>query len=105
MGNLSVIKQFELKEEALEADIDYFLNENMDHTGFPRVFVVVCKLSCLQTLLYKVISKRLLLFRFPYMAISHGRGDNFQKCSEKNDLKIFLLCHYFVLTGILKPHS
>ena len=55
MGNLSVIKQFELKEETLEADIDYFLNGNMDHIGFPRVFVVVCKLSCLQTLLYKVI--------------------------------------------------
>ena len=36
---------------------------------------------------------------------SHGGGDNFEKCSEKNYLKIFLLCHYFVLTGILKPHS
>ena len=66
MGNLSVIKQFELKEEALEADIDYFLNENMDHIGFLRVFVVICKLSCLQTLLHKVISKILLLFRFRY---------------------------------------
>ena len=40
-----------------------------------------------------------------YMGRSHGGGDNFQKCSEKNYLKIFLLCHYFVLTGILKPHS
>ena len=39
------------------------------------------------------------------MGRSHGGGDNFQKCSEKNYLKIFLLCHYFVLTGILKPHS
>ena len=40
-----------------------------------------------------------------YMGRSHGGGDNFQKCSEKNYFKIFLLCHYFVLTGILKPHS
>ena len=36
---------------------------------------------------------------------SHGGGDNFEKCSEKNYLKIFLSSHYFVLTGLLKPHS
>ena len=48
--------------------------------------------------------------RFPIQIISdmgrsHGGGDNFEKCSEKNYLKIFLSSHYFVLTGLLKPHS
>ena len=39
------------------------------------------------------------------MSHSHKGGHTFQKCSEKKYLKIFLLCRYFVLTGILKPHS
>ena len=54
MGDLTIIRQFELKDETLESDIDYFLKENMGHTGKPRILVVICKLSCLHTLLYMV---------------------------------------------------
>ena len=54
MGDLTIIRQFELKDETLESDIDYFLKENMGHIGKPKILVAICKLSCLHTLLHQV---------------------------------------------------
>ncbi len=52
--NLTVVEQFELKEQTMDSDIDTFLEENMEHIGRPKIFVAICKLTCLRSLLYQV---------------------------------------------------